>query len=268
MHIAKKMFGLLVVSVLATSCSTPKSINILTDIDNQISGQLAAQQYTTTIEPESELLITVKSLVPEAAQEFNTPYVNTVPSGGKTLPSERVLQTYKVDPQGNIDFPRLGVLHVGGKTVYEVKEMLLAKLTPYIKDPIVTVELTGYRVSVLGEAKSPKVIYPTQDRFSILDALAQCGDLTEYAVRDNILVIRRTPDNQLEYGHINLQKSDMTQSDFFWLRNNDVVVVPTNDIKTKNAQLNQLATYRLSVISTVLSSVLGLASVIVALSVK
>lgn len=259
-----KIFLAALVLPLLFSCKPKHDLAYFTDLDQKAQGTLATLPYTSTIEPESELVILVKSEVPAAAAQFNLPYTNIAPEGTTETQTTPKIQTYLVDDKGNIDFPVLGTLHVAGMTVYELKDYLTQRLKQYIKDPTVTVSLMGYQVSVIGEVGSPRVIYTRADRFSILDALAQCGDLTEYARRDNILVMRRTPDNQIEYGRLNLSSSNITTSPYFWLKNNDIVVVEPNSIKQDNSKVNQNNTYRLSVLSSILGICSVIASVLIA----
>lgn len=92
--------------------------------------------------------------------------------------------------------------------------------------------------------------------------------MTEYALRDNILVMRRSADGNIDYSHLDLRRSDALASPYFWLRNNDVVIVSPNKVKQDNAKYNQHNGYRLSVISTIVSAASVVASLIIALSVK
>ena len=120
----------------------------------------------------------------------------------------------------------------------------------------------------MGEVKSPQVIQTDADRFSILDALAEAGDLTDYALRDNVLVLRRGQNGQIEYAHINLQSSDITKNPCFWLKNNDVVLVSPNNIKEDNSRYNQNNAYKLSVISTIVGMSSAIISLVIALAVR
>ena len=247
-----------------SSCKTKHDLAYFTDIEDQAQGLLTTQQYTTKIEPESELVIIVKSKEMAASAQFNLPYINPVSDGTKEMQSTPMQQTYMVNDKGNIDFPVLGTIHVEGMTIYELKDYLVDRLKQYIKEPMVTVSAIGYQISVIGEVGMPKTITTRSDRFNILEALAYCGDLTQYARRDNILVMRRTADNQIEYGRLNLASSEITKSPYFWLKNHDIIVVEPNGIKQDNSKVNQHNSYRLSVISSILGICSVVASVIIA----
>lgn len=199
-----------------------------------------------------------------ASAQFNLPYINPAGPGTTSANSTPQLQTYKVYPNGNIDFPVLGPIHVAGMTTTELRDYLTQRISEYVKNPIVTVSLSGYRISVMGEVNNPHVITTASDRYSILDALAACGDMSAYGRRDNVLVLRRTADNQFEYGRLDLHSSDITKSPYFWLKNNDIIIVDPNSIKQSNSKIDQSHTYRLSVISTILGIVSVAASVVIA----
>lgn len=263
MKLTRILFAAAVLPLLF-SCKTKHDLAYFTDIEDQTQGILTTQEHTVTIEPELNLVIIVKSKEPAASAQFNLSYLNPAAPGTTDLQSTPKLQVYSVDYKGDIDFPVLGTIHVAGMTTYELKDYLTERLKQYIKDPRVTVSLQGYKISVIGEVGAPKTIYTSADRFSILDALASCGDLTQYARRDNILVMRRTADNQIEYGRLNLASSEITKSPYFWLKNNDMIVVEPNGIKQDNSKINQHNSYRLSVLSSILGICSIVASVVIA----
>ena len=257
-----------ILSMLSSCRTAKKDLTYFQDLKGSESGVLATVPHTNTIEPESSLMITVKSEVPAATAEFNLPNVNPASEGSTQLSVNPQQQLYKVDKDGNIEFPRLGKIHVAGMTTYELKSYLVKELGKYVKDPLVNVTMTGYRIVVMGEVKSPQTVVTTADRFSVLDALAQAGDLTDYALRDNILVLRQTSEDRIEYHRINLHDSKITQSPYFWLKNNDVVLVSPNEIKEENSKYSQNNAYKLSVISTVVGMSSAVISLIIALAVK
>lgn len=260
---------LFTIAILTSSCSSAKKdLSLFQDLSENQSGVLPTLPHCSTLEPESEISIQVTSEIPEATAEFNIPFTNEANPGMKEISSVPKQRTYIVDDKGDIDFPKLGKIHAEGMTTYELKDYLTKRISQYVKDPIVTVTNVGYRIVVMGEVKAPQTITTTADRFSILDALAEAGDLTDFAKRDNILVLRRTKDNQIEYNRVNLHDSNITQSPCFWLKNNDVVLVSPNQIKEDNSKYNQNNAYKLSVISTIVGMSTAIISLIIALAIK
>ena len=104
-----------------------------------------------------------------------------------------------VNENGNIDFPVLGKLKVLNKTKLEVTEDLKQKLIKYIKEPIITLRITNFSISVLGEVNRPGLYPITNERVTILQALSLAGDLTIYGKRNDILVIRETENGKKTY---------------------------------------------------------------------
>ena len=259
---------LLLILAATSSCKTKHDLTYFEDIQNLNSGVLQTQDYTYRLEPENELTITVNSAVPEATAMFNLPLIN--PAAPSTISStgSPQMQTYVIDNKGDIDFPVLGKIHVAGMTIYELKDYLTKRISEYVKNPIVTANFTTYKITVIGEVGAPKTIRIGADRYSILNALGDCGDLTDYARRDNILVMRRLPDGNIEYGRIDLHNSNITQSPYFWLRNNDVVIVEPNNIKQDNSKYNSNNAYKLSVVSTIVGISASIISLVIALAFK
>ena len=128
--------------------------------------------------------------------------------------------------------------------------------------------LVNFKVNVLGEVDEPKVVESKRERLTLFDALAACGDLTEYGRRDAVAVIRENPDGTSTYATLNLADSKITSSPYFVLKQNDVVYVAPNDIKQSNSKYNQNNGFKLSVISTVISGISVIASLVIALSLK
>lgn len=256
------------ISIALTSCKTKHDLAYFEDLKNSAEGTLQTQDYIYRLQPENELFIQVTSAVPAASAQFNLPFTNIAPVGTTETQSSPQLKSYTIDNKGDIDFPVLGTLHVAGMTTYELKDYLIKRISEYVKDPIVTVDLHGYRVTVIGEVGAPHTLYPSTDRFNILNALADCGDLTDYAKRDNILVMRKIGNDKFEYGHIDLRNSNCTQSPYFWLHDNDVVIVEPNAIKQDNSKYNQNNAYKLSVVSTIVGMSASIISLVIALAIK
>jgi polysaccharide export outer membrane protein len=266
----KNLFLTLIFGLTLVSCSTSKQNNLVyfKNIENQLNGQLpGGNDYKITVAPEDELIITVSSEIKEATTKYNLPLSNIAGKGATETTGQPRLQTYIVDKQGNITLPVLGLIHVKGLTTDEIATIIRNKVAEEVKDPYVKVETSGFHVNVMGEVKNPQRIRVNTKRFSILDALAAAGDLTEYGRRDNVMVIREV-DGQKSFQRMNLMDNSIFASPYFYLQQNDVVYVQTNDVKADNSTYNQNNGFKLSVISTCVSAVSVIASLIIALTVK
>ncbi len=263
----------IVYSVLATAmlcaCSSPKTnLSYFEDIRTAENITIGQNNYSLKIVPNDELLITVTSTNLEATAEFNLPLSNPAVNGELLEETAQPRQqTYIVDSKGDIQFPRLGVMHVAGMTTEELADKLKKDISVYATDPNVKVSLVNFRVNVLGEVTEPGVKVSNNERFSILDAIAAAGDLTPYGERSSVLLIREE-NGQKTIHRFNLNDSKTLESPYFYLQQNDVVYIEPNSIRKDNAKYNQNNSYKLSVISTVVSAASIIASLVIALTVK
>lgn len=260
----KTLLTAAVISAALASCSSSKTVlPYFTDIIEVAEGTIPPTDYVPIIQPDDELYIFVSSESPEAAVAYNIPFVNPAMRDQITMATSPRAQTYIVNDKGDIDFPVLGTLHVAGLTTDQLKDILVEKISKDVKDPIVMVRLTNFTVIVAGEVKSPQTIKVDRSRISVLDALAKAGDLTEYGERSNVLVIREE-DGVRKYAHLDLNNSEVLTSPYFYLKQNDYVYVAPNKIRQANSKYNTNNSYKLSVISTIVSGCSVLASLIIA----
>ncbi len=253
--------------IVTASCSTERSpLTYFQNIDSIPQG-IPTGDYNVKIEPSDELFITVTSAQPEATVNYNLPLVNpgnTTVIGQSTQSQQ---QTYVVDNKGDIIMPVLGTIHVEGMTIEQLQAYLRGRISADVEDPIVKVELLNFRVIVAGEVKEPGTYEVKTRRFSVLDALAAAGDLTEYAERNNVLVIREVGGKRT-YERLNLNDAASLSSPYFYLKQNDYVYVEPNKIRKDNSKYNQNNAFKLSVTSTIVSGCSVIASLIIALCVK
>lgn len=261
--------SMLLLSVVAiSSCSSYNtSLPYFGDISDSQSGEFPQGDYGIKIIPDDELLITVTSMVPSATAMYNLTLSNPAMREELLSVSQPQQQTFIVDANGDIQFPVLGKLHVAGLSTQELRKELENRIGKDVQDPIVRVQLVNFRINVLGEVKNPGAISVKKERYSLLDALADAGDLTEYGERSNVMLIREV-DGKRIYQRLNLNNSEALSSPYFYLQQNDVVYVEPNEIRRENAKYNQNNSYKISVVSTIVSACSVIASLIIALTVK
>lgn len=262
----------LIVTVLATilmlaSCASKKNtLSYFDNIGDAPNGVLGdVQNYELRIKPDDELVIIVNSEQPEATAQYNLPMANPALSESLTSSSTPTQQTYIVNQKGDINMAGVGRIHVAGMTTGELAAYIDGVVSRDVKDAVVKVSLANFAVNVLGEVHNPRIITVNTERFSVLDALAACGDMTEYGQRENVIVIREQ-DGKRVYQRLNLHDKGIAETPFFYLQQNDVVYVEPNIIRSDNSKYNTNSGFKLSVISTVVSSVSVIASLIIALS--
>ena len=250
----------------AASCKTPESLAYVENADELGVGS-SALDYAVKIRPADELIITVNSVVPEATAPYNLPLVNPATQSEIKMTTTPQNQTYIVDTEGNITMPVIGTIHAAGMTTLGLKDYIQAKVSKDVDEPIVRVQLANFRVNVLGEVKQAGAIEVKSERFSIFDALAAAGDMTEYGERTNVLVIREE-NGARAYHRVNLKDAKITDSPYYYLQQNDVVYVQPNRIKAGNAKYSQNNAFKVTVVSTIVSAVSVIASLVIALCVK
>lgn len=256
-------------TVVLSSCETVYTTQLpyFKDIDSVQVAEMVDKDFSIKLIPDDELLITVTTTVPAASAMYNLPMANPATRDAVVSATQPQQQTYIVDANGDIQFPVLGKLHVAGMTTLQLKEELEKQISKNVSKPIVRVQLVNFRVNVLGEVKTPGAITVRKERYSVLDALAEAGDLTEYGERDNVLLIREE-DGKKIYHRFNLNNSEILTSPYFYLKQNDVIYVEPNEVRQENAMYNQNNSYKISVVSTIVSATSVIVSLIIALAVK
>ena len=248
-------FVLMAMIMLIGSCSGSKQVAYFQNIDS-ISLAASRGLYEAKIMPKDELTITVITTNPQASAPFNLTVSNTIGSSGQLSTGQGALQGYLVDNNGNINFPVLGTIHVGGLTKNQAEEKIRDGVKPYLaasENPIVTVRMSSYRVTVVGEVGSPRVIPVSTEKMSIIEALAQAGDLSIYGKRNNVLLIREDATGQKQAHRLNLNDANIFNSPYYYLQQNDIIYVEPNGVKAKNSGIGSSTTIWFSFIGIVTS---------------
>lgn len=274
------IFAALGLGITLTGCSSGKTILPYFNDLPTADGSLDLGSYGIKIVPDDELLINVSAADPSAVEQYTVPYqhprVRDVNTPNNVIRESNIftarkanltLQPYVVSKDGFINFPVLGKIHVAGMSLEGLTAYLTEKIAENVVDPIVTVELLNFHVNVIGEVSAPGQQLVTQERYSVLDAIARAGDLTAYGERDNVLLIREE-DGQRVYHRLNLNKAETLESPYFYLQQNDVIYVQPNSVKQANARVDNDRQYRLSMTSVIVSAVSVIASLAIALFIR
>lgn len=237
--------------VLFTSCFTPKKVVYLQDLQ-PTDVMDVKDNYETKIKKDDLLQILVVSKNSEVAKPFN---LSALSSEMSTTSGTQDQGSYLVDAEGNVELPVLGQMHVEGYTTSELRQLISKTLIEkdLIKDPIVQVRILNFKISVLGELGGGS-IEVKGERITILDALAQAGDLTMQGRRDRVAVIREE-DGKRKVAYLDLRSKDIFNSPYFYLQQNDVIYVEPNNAKTVQYRSGQMGniTPWISLVSSVLS---------------
>ena len=241
--------------LLLAACGSQKDVPYFQNI-NAVDLSQSQYLYDAKIMPKDQLTITVSTTNDEAAVPFNLTVPTPYSANSRSTYSQAMLQSYLVDNDGNINFPILGTIHVGGLTKSEAEKMIQEKIQPYMakeENPIVTVRMPGYQISVLGEVARPGTFTVSREKISILEALAQAGDLTIYGQRNNVQLIREDASGQKSIHTFDLTDADIINSPYFYLQQNDVIYVTPNKVKAQNSSVGSMTTLWFSATSILIS---------------
>lgn len=193
------------------------------DID-QVQLQELTTRYEAKIKKDDLLSIIVSGPDKRVIMPYNLTLSEMTTSSG-SLDPEKATLSYLVDSEGDITFPILGRIHVEGMTRSELVGMLSSEISKDVKDPIVYVSFKNYKITVLGEVKSPGTYTMDSEKINIFQALGRAGDLQLTAHRDGIILIREV-DGKPAYHKIDLRSAELMNSDYFFMQQNDVLYVP------------------------------------------
>ena len=222
----------------AASCMTPRKLVYLQDM-NQYSQITLENQIEAKIAPYDELDIIITCSEPEIARPFNlrTAFSSngsaavSAAAGGSTF-------IYLVDPNGNIQIPILGEIHVAGMTRLQlqehVKDLLLAG--NYISDPYVSVRFYNFKIFFLG-ADGGKAVTISNERCTFLEALALSGDISSYTRRDKIGVVREV-NGKMTVRYLDPRSSDVFNDPYFVLQQNDMIITRSYGSKYWRDEMN------------------------------
>ncbi|GAA4076244.1 polysaccharide biosynthesis/export family protein [Flavobacterium cheonanense] len=205
---------------LFSSCASKKKFVYLQgsqDFSN------VSTNYDPIIQNDDLLSIVVATQEVDAAAPFNLP-------------------NYLVDNEGKIDFPVIGTIQVSGYSTKELKSMLKQKLAAHLIDPVINIKILNFKVTVLGDVANPGVKSFINHRVTLFDAIGASGDLTVFAKRYNILIVRDIQGLKT-FNRVDITKADFVNSPFYYMDQNDMVYVEQRKAKIDASALPNLPIY-------------------------
>ena len=257
----KSIFVLLInlVFILLNSCTSKKKLDYLQNIES-VALEASMKNAKSTIQPNDQLVIMVTAKDMDVVKPFNQNFSSgqilqySLPSNNAPTQSQTSASgpTYMVDSQGNIEFPVIGKINTENKTTEELRDILKKEISKYVVNPQVSVRNTNYKITVLGEVNRPGTYNIPDAQTTLLEVLGFAGDLTIYGNRTDVLVVRNI-DGVMSKERIDLTKADFINSPYFYLKQNDVIIVSPNETKQKSARLDPNAGIYISVASIVVT---------------
>ena len=235
--------------IVLSSCASRKDMVYFQD--GPLLTSETVNMYTELVyQPNDLLTIDINGADPETVQPYRLPPV-TFDDNMSVLSVQGTLraQAYLIDMNGNIDFPSLGTLKIGGLTRSQTVTFFKEKLSEFIKDPIVNVRLANFSISVLGEVNRPGVYNIQDERVSLSEALGLAGDLTISGKRDNVFLIREV-DGKKRFAKLDLTSINIVNSPLYYLMQNDVIYVEPNNAKIRSSTYNPNTGILISAVAT------------------
>lgn len=234
-NISKLFFLLVAFSIY--SCRSPQSVIYFNDLNGADLKSPAVEQLNSVVQSGDQLYIFINAANAEAVEAYNL----TNFSSSKFSTSVKGNQIdpvigYSIDQEGYIEILNVGKINVIGKTLASIKQELQERLKEFLINPIVTIRLLNFHVTVLGEVNLPGTYNIPYSRVDLLQALGYAGDLTINGKRENILVIRQTESGKITK-RVNITQSEVISNPFYYLQSGDVVYVEPNRTRINNGSV-------------------------------
>ena len=243
-------FTTLILAICFSSCVSKKDITYFQF--GEIDQKKVSNVYKTVFKPDDILQIVISASDIAAVQPFNLPAASFNSSGGASAGPGTIL-TYLINSNGEIDFPILGKLKIGGLSREEAIGLFKNKLDPdYVKNPTINIRISNFKITIQGDVRAPGTFNIPNERVTILDAIGLAGDINISGKRDNVLVIREEGDFKKEY-RVNLLSKKTYTSPVFYLQQNDIVYVEHNYAQIQSASSNTNTGLFISIAGTLIA---------------
>ena len=234
--------------VLLSSCYSNKRLVYLqsTNLKEDKGIVVENKKSLYRLQPSDILSVQIKSSAEsEISNLFN---VGSLQNAMFASQGSMFLEGYSVDGNGEINLPILGKLMVEALTVDEVQALIQSHADKYLNNATVLVKLTSFKITVLGEVKSPGHYFIYNNQATILEALGMAGDLTSFGNRENVKLIRQTPAGS-EVVLLDLRDPSLLQSEHFFMNPGDVLYVEPMKARTKRTNF-EILTFVFSAVTT------------------
>ena len=250
-----KALLLLICPLLLTGCMSYKKTLYMNDGE---AAEIMLQKnslYEYRVMPKDELTITISTSDPLASVPFyrKIGQDRSQVNNSQGMNNAKLLD-YLVDNEGIIDYPGLGKLYVQGLTTRECEAMMRKELQKYLnEEPTVTVRVSNFKVSILGEVSKPGTYAVNDERINIFQALSLAGDMTVFSVRNDVHLLREDASGNVSTNILDLTSANITASPYFYLQQNDILYVKPKKTKIFSTNFNSVSTIWTSLVSAAIS---------------
>ena len=253
-----KKFGLLFLIALSlSSCVSSEKIHYFQGAPLGDNPAGSATNFQTKLRSDDLLMIVVSAPDPMAAAPFNLSPVGISAINLSTIDNatgQQRFQSYLIDSEGNIEFPVLGTVTLGGLTRAEAMEKLVAGIKKYIDKPIVNLRIMNYKVTVEGEVLRPGTYNIISERITIPEALGMASDMTIYGDRKEVMVIRDI-NGVKTFNTVDMTSASVVNSPYYYLSQNDVVYVKPNNTRVNSSAVGPNTSLIISAVSLLITTI-------------
>jgi len=227
----------LLIAFSVFSCRSPELVIYFNDLSTASLASPSSEQLNTIVQSGDQLYIFINATNTEAVEAYNltnfsSSKLSTSVKGNQIDP----VIGYSIDNEGYIEILNVGKINVIGKTLGSIKQEIQDHLKEFLINPIVTIRLLNFHVTILGEVNLPGTYNIPYSRVDLLQALGYAGDLTINGKRENILVIRQTENGKITK-RLDITKSEVISNPFYYLQSGDVVYVEPNRTRINNGSV-------------------------------
>jgi polysaccharide biosynthesis/export protein len=215
--------GIVIIVLLITSCIPQKRMVYLQDKnpEDTLTKFFREKVPEYKIQPGDNLYIKVHSIDEQTFSFFNT---TSAQNQSQFSDISVYLNSYVVNDLGFIDFPFVGEVEVQKLTVNETKDLIQKIINKYLIETTITVKLVNFKITIVGEVNSPHEFLVYQDNINIFEAISLAGDLTDFANRNEVSLVRQTKNGAIIY-RIDLTDNKILESEYYYLMPNDILYI-------------------------------------------
>lgn len=234
------------ITLLFSGCSLKEYKLFQEDMEQQDKVTIVSDQeykeemvFENIIAPNDRVDITVYIQAGQGSQQMTS-----ILTSRETNTSDDIQENIGllVTQKGTVRLPLLGSVFVAGYTQDEASEFLIKEYKKYIRNPYVLVEIKNQRVIVMGEVKKPGIVPVTNGTMNIIEAIARSGDLTDFASRSNIKIVRGNLRNP-KVRNVDLTDMSALSLSSLYLKPNDIVYIQPRNLKGFNKAFNEISPF-------------------------
>ncbi|MCT4647290.1 MAG: polysaccharide export protein [Carboxylicivirga sp.] len=214
----------LLLNISLTSCLTLGSIEYLQDESDDKICFDEPEMEILRVKPYDDLFVQISSLDDVTSNVFTNTNAQQSMQMGSMSAYGASLISYTIDKDGYLNLPVIGKLHVDGRSLAEISKLIEKELNNILNRPVVSVKLVNRYVSILGEVRNPGHFTYSQEKLTIYDALGLAGDMTNFGDRRQVILTRNKEGKNCRVC-IDLTKSDVLASEYYFVRPNDMIYV-------------------------------------------